>query len=94
MISLMALGLLDIIIGLAIGLPIFSSVFMFWLGLVIAGKGLFSIASSFSKGFYLEWIGAIDLAAGIILITGFGFPWFGIIPFLKGVYSFVFGFFT
>lgn len=94
MVLLIILGLLDLIVGLGLVLPIFSNAFIFYLGIFTAFKGLFSLVSSFAQGFYFEWIGASDLIAGIMFIFGFRIPWFWLIPFLKGVYSIAIGVIT
>lgn len=91
---LIILGALDMIVGLGLALPLFSNAFMFYLGIFIALKGLFSLVSSFAQGFYFEWIGASDLIAGLMFVFGFRIPWFWLIPFLKGVYSFAIGIIT
>jgi hypothetical protein len=69
--------------------------FMLAIGLMLLAKGLWSIFSSLSQGFYYDFLGLIDLVAGFILIiinfgTPVSFGWIiGIILGLKAVYTLV-----
>jgi len=64
------LSLLDLVAGAAIYSPrVFGilSVIMWTLTIVVLFKGIFSVASSFSEGYFFEWPGALDIVAGISL---------------------------
>jgi len=86
------LGVVDIIVGvLLITRPEFS--FIRFLGLFSLGKGVWSIFSSMIMGYFLDWMGALDVLSGISLLmlhagssSGI-FTILGISILLKGLYS-------
>ncbi len=82
------LGFLDILVGISLMFPNFLA---FYLGVIALIKGISSVIGSFATGFYFDFMGFIDLIAGIMLIFGFSIPWFWILPMIKGTYSLIVG---
>jgi len=82
------LGFLDILVGISLVFPNFLA---FYLGIIILLKGISSIIGSFAVKYFFDIMGFIDLIAGLMLIFNLSFPWFWILPILKGLYSFVVG---
>jgi len=89
---LMLLALLDILGGLTLAFS-WTYPFVYFIGLLILVKGLFSLAGSLTSGHYFDWMGWVDIIAGIMLIFGFGISWFWVLPVLKGCYSLLFSIF-
>ena len=85
---LIVLSIIDIAVGISL---IFPNALGFYLGIIILLKGISSIVGSFASGFFFEFMGAIDLIAGIMLLLNFSIPWFWILPMLKGVYCLIVG---
>jgi hypothetical protein len=95
------LGVLDIIGGILLGLsgfiPYIGSGFVSFFGIILIMKGIISWISGAAKGFFLDFMGILDIIAGIMLILAtygfviFFFPYIGILLLLKGIYSFVIG---
>jgi hypothetical protein len=95
------LGILDIIGGVLLGLsgfiPYMGSGFVSFFGIILIVKGIISWISGAVKGFFLDFMGVLDIIAGIMLILAtygfvlFFFPYIGILLALKGIYSFVIG---
>lgn len=83
--------LIDIICGLAL-ITKFAPLFLGF-GLILLFKGMWSIYSSFSQGFYFEIMGGIDIIGGIALLLsyyGISYEFFfiiGIFIILKGIIS-------
>lgn len=98
---LFVLGILDIVVGGAIwwasGGGLGGATILIFLGVVWFLKGLWSILSAASAGFFFDVLGVFDLIAGIFLMLGYlglGFGFFiymAILMILKGLYSFVMG---
>ncbi|MEM7826995.1 MAG: hypothetical protein QXQ40_02095 [Candidatus Aenigmatarchaeota archaeon] len=84
---LIILGLFDMVVGLALMFPRVFSFISFWLGICVLIKGILSLAGSFASRYYLDFMGAIDILAGVLLISGFSLPFFWFLPVLKGFYS-------
>ncbi len=82
------LGFLDILVGISLIYPNFLA---FYLGVIALLKGISSVIGSFASGFYFDFMGFIDIIAGMMLIFGFSIPWFWILPMIKGIYSFIVG---
>lgn len=82
------LGFLDILVGISLVFPNFLS---FYLGILILIKGISSVIGSFAVKYFFDFMGFIDLIAGIMLILGFSIPWFWILPMIKGIYSLIVG---
>lgn len=82
------LGLFDIIVGVSLALPNFLA---FYIGIIILIKGIFSIAGSFAAKYFFDFMGFIDLVAGVILLLNFSIPWFWLLPMIKGIYSLIVG---
>lgn len=95
------LGLLDVIAGIILGLSGFVSYtesgFVFMIGGVLIIKGILSYLSGAAKGFYLDFMGILDIIAGSMLVLTtwgivlFFFPYFGVLLLLKGLYSLLIG---
>ncbi len=80
-------ALFDIILGGAIIASHFTSSKYFILIAAIAIiKGIISLKGSFSSGYFFDWMGIMDVIAGIVLL-GHWISWFGIFSIIKGVYS-------
>jgi uncharacterized membrane protein HdeD (DUF308 family) len=82
------LGILDIIAGISLAFPNFL---VFYLGIIILVKGIFSIVGSFAAKYFLDFMGFIDLIVGLMLLFHFSIPFFWILPIIKGVYSLIVG---
>ena len=86
---LAVLGILDIIAGICLVYPNFL---VFYVGVIILIKGMFSIIGSFAVKYFLDFMGFIDLVVGLMLLFNFSIPFFWILPIIKGVYSLIVGF--
>jgi len=82
------LGFLDILVGISLLYPNFLA---FTLGIIVLLKGISSVIGSFGTGFFFDFMGFIDLIAGIMLIFGFSISWFWVLPMVKGIYSLIVG---
>ena len=97
MLGLLILGLIDIIAGILLIFNISNSI-VFFIGIFILLKGIWSIITGASAGFYFDIPGLLDLAGGLLIILiAFGifsevFVYFGLILIIKGLYSGVFSF--
>jgi hypothetical protein len=95
------LGIVDLIGGAMLGLsgliPYVGSNFVSTIGIILILKGIISYLSGAAKGFFLDFMGILDIVAGaMLIITTWGFvvfffPYFGILLALKGVYSVIIG---
>ncbi len=95
------LGFLDLIGGALLGLsglfPYTGSGFVFTIGIIFLIKGLVSYISAAANGFFMDFMGLLDIVAAILLmlttwgIVVFFFPYIGILLILKGLYSVVIG---
>jgi len=83
------LGIIDILVGISLIFP--SNFLAFYIGVIVLIKGVSSVIGSFASGFYFDFMGFIDLAAGIILLLGLSIPWLWILPMIKGIYSIIAG---
>ena len=81
----LALSIIDIIAGLAV---LFSNN-IFYLGLFIFLKSLYSIILAFSQKYFFDWMGYVDFVTGLILMFSLSFSWFGILTIVKGIYSLI-----
>ena len=86
------LGILDIVAGFLTLLSndVVVGVFLFF-GWFMLIKGLFSLISSMGQGYFLDWMGWIDLLTGITLLTAWNVPYIWVFCVLKGAYSTMFG---
>lgn len=94
---LIALGIVDIIAGIALGLtrlfPMANNPFLFWLGIFFLLKGTYSILMGAAAGFFVDFMGWFDLLAGAFHLwanTGAQYPFFlylGVVMVIKGLYS-------
>lgn len=82
------LGILDIIAGISLVYPNFL---VFYLGIIILVKGIFSVVGSFAVKYFFDVMGFIDVVAGVILVFNFSIPWFWLLPMIKGIYSLIVG---
>ena len=98
---LFVLGILDIVIGGALwwasGGGLGGATIVIFLGAIWFLKGLWSILSAASAGFFFDILGVFDLVSGLFLSLayfGLGFDFFiymAILMVLKGLYSFIMG---
>lgn len=86
---LAALSVIDIFVGITLIFPNFLG---FYLGILVILKGLSSMLGIPTGDIGIVIMGAIDLAAGVMLLTNFIVPWFWLLPMIKGIYSFMVGF--
>ncbi len=64
------LSALDLLAGAAIYSPaVFKIIsgFVWTVAMLVVFKGIYTLACSFSEGYYFEWAGMLDLVAGITL---------------------------
>lgn len=81
---LFLLGIIDILAGASMVFPNFLG---FYLGIAVALKGLSSLLGFASGDVGIAAMGLIDIATGIMLLTGFIVPWFWLIVLIKGIFS-------
>jgi hypothetical protein len=99
---LFILGILDIIIGallwVATGNPFAGSTVVIVLGIIWFFKGIWSVISGASAGFFFDFLGIFDFLAGVFLMLSFMGMSFGFVMYLailmviKGLYSLLMGF--
>jgi len=86
---LIILSIIDILVGISLIFPNFLG---FYLGIIVSLKALSSIFGGITmKEIVFVILGIVDIIAGLMLIFNFGFPWFWILPMLKGIYSLIVG---
>ena len=87
------LGVVDIIAGF---LTLFETDVVFgvflYLGIFMLLKGLLSLITSMMKGYFLSWMGWVDIAIGITLLTPWNIPYIWVLAILKGGYSVFMGY--
>ncbi len=98
---LAVLGVLDLLCGILLGLssfiPYIGSGFIYALGIILILKGIISYLAGAAKGFFLDFMGILDIIAGVMLVLAtwgfvvFFFPYIGILLALKGIYSIIIG---
>jgi len=101
MVFVALLGVLDIILGAALAASVLADFagngWILVFGLLAIIKGIYSVLTAAGAGFFLDVLGWLDLAVGILLLLvnwGIVFPFFlyvGILLILKGIYSFFVG---
>jgi len=101
MVFVAILGVLDLILGAALGASTFVDLagngWVLLFGLLALVKGLYSVIAAAGAGFFLDVLGWLDLLVGaLLLLVNFGivFPFFlyiAIMLILKGLYSFFIG---
>lgn len=64
----------------------------FYIGIILLVKGTTSFIGSFLTGFYFEFMGAIDIIAGICVLFGWKIPILWFLLMIKGIWSMVFVF--
>ena len=86
---LLALSLIDVLVGVTLMFPNFLG---FYLGILVLLKGLSSMLGIPTGDIGIVIMGIIDIIAGIMLLVNFAIPWFWLLPMLKGVYCLVLSF--
>ena len=86
-IILLVFGLIDILVGVSILYPGILSSISFYMAVIVLLKGIFSFGSAALKNYWLDWMGAVDIIAGIVLLTGFSISYFWVLPIFKGLYT-------
>ena len=86
---LIALSLIDVLVGVTLMFPNFLG---FYLGILVLLKGLSSMLGIPTGDIGIVIMGCIDVIAGIMLLANFSIPWFWLLPMLKGVYCLILGF--
>ena len=80
------LSIIDIMAGISILFPNFLG---FYLGIIMLLKGGSSLLGSLTGSFTMAALGAVDIAAGLMLIFSVSLPLFWLVLLIKGVVSFV-----
>ena len=98
---LFILGIVDLVAGTMLGMSgiigLDGNSLVLFLGLLMIVKGIVSYLAGAAKGFYMDFMGILDLVSGIMLILAFYgfvlffFPYIGLLLLLKGVYSMIMG---
>lgn len=93
---LFLLGILEIFAGVIVYFHYFPILeFFLWLGLIYTLKGAWSIVSSVAYSYWYDWMGVLDLLAGLVMIlifygNIFSFFWIvGLAHIMKGLYTVV-----
>jgi len=86
---LLVLSIIDIIAGICLGISL-KGILAVIIGLIILFKAFVSLGTSLGSGYIFDWMGWIDLIAGLSLLIGFIIPWLWVIVIIKGIYSLVF----
>ena len=84
-------ALFDIAVGLGLIFPELYGEFLLTLATIALVKGSISVLGSLLAGFFFDYMGWMDLLAGLSLLFGFGIPFFWILMMLKGVMCFFMG---
>ena len=95
---LLMLGMIDIFAGIVLALsgfvPFKGISFIIAIGTIYVLKGLYSTGTAAANGFYFDFLGWFDLAAGFFMLLAFLgmsmgiFFFLGIVVMLKGLYTF------
>ena len=99
------LGIIDVIAGIILALGGFGffqgNALVFFFAVAMIGKGIWSwicnIADAGGKGTKLDFMGVLDIIAGIMMFLAFSgfflffFIYFGVMVLIKGAYSFMMG---
>ena len=72
-------------------LDILAGIFIVWQPDHVYFKGIFFLGSGVFAGTF-EWMSAIDIVVGIMLIFRLEVGWFAIVPIIKGIYCIVLSF--
>jgi len=89
----LTLSLIDVIAGFVLVSSEGSGRIVHFFAMYALIKGVWSLMSSFSAGYYFDWMGAVDTITGIcLLLTNYNlvFGFFSIIGMaqvMKGIYS-------
>lgn len=99
---LVILGLVDIIVGIILGVSGFFDFvgisIIFIIGIIAVLKGIYSVVTALASGFYFDLLGVFDIISGILIYLAYSgivygfFVYIGIIMIIKGLYSLVMGF--
>jgi len=85
---LLILGIVDVLVGVSLVFPNFLGLY---LGIITIIKGLSSMLGLPTGDIIIVLFGLMDMAAGIMLLTGFSVPWFWLIIVIKGMFSVISG---
>ncbi len=95
------LGIFDMAAGIVLFIAasgrLSGSLWLVLISAVLIIKAFISIVSSFSSGYFRNWLGVIDIASFIMLLaaffgTAYGFyAYMALLLFLKGLYTAVMG---
>jgi len=86
------LGTLDVVAGISLlFLKTFPANFLFYIGLLVLLKAIYSVATGILSKCFFDFLGWIDLIVGIALIFSFSIPYLWLAPVIKGIYSMVVG---
>lgn len=91
-IFLFPFALADLIGALLLVYPGVFGRLAFYIGLILLVKGAVSFLGSFLTGFFFEFMGALDIIAGICILLGWKVPILWVLLLIKGLWSFVFVF--
>lgn len=82
------LAVLDIIAGVAFGtMNSWTDKWLLLIGLVILIKGFYSVTTGLMGGWYFEFMGWIDIVAGILILVHVAWAYMWLIMIVKGIYS-------
>ena len=90
--------MIDLAAGLLLLLLNVPGEIMLYLGIIMLLKGVYSVLAGAAAGFYFDFPGMFDAAAGILMMvatTGFFLEFFiyiGLIVLIKGAYSIIISF--
>ena len=91
-IGLLLFGIFDLIVGTALAAPIwFPESWLFWIGIIVLIKSIISFVGGLATGFLFDFLGWIDLLAGLSLIFGWFIPYLWAIVLVKAAYSIIIG---
>lgn len=85
---LLLFALFDIVVGASLffvgSIP---AVLLLLVGSIALTKGIISVAGSAVQSYLLDWMGWVDVIAGVILLMHWSVPIFWLLPIVKGVWS-------
>jgi hypothetical protein len=85
-------GMFDMVVG---GSLLFadslSATVLFWIGALVLIKGLTSVGGAALQKYFLDWMGWLDIIAGVALLLHWSVPLLWIIIIAKGLWSFFAG---
>ena len=85
-------ALFDIVIGASLLLvEKMPAGLLLLIGVLVLIKGIVSAGGSALQKYFLDWMGWVDIIAGIILLAHFSVPIFWLLPIVKGTWSLLTG---